>query len=233
MSDITSNQDRVSKLEDFKTLLSKWRSYGDRGTRSRLSQSIPSIKREVLEAGCLKTMTIAPPPIIGGLVMRNVNPFDMVFDPPYGVDLISPIVDMVDQTIGELNDPNSKTNIMVTFKSIVEIDSSVEEGYAFIAMPMDRTDKTLDDVLDSIKQVANECGVNAERIDDNATNDRITDRMLESIKKAEFVIVDLTYSRSNVFYEAGYAHGLGKVPIYIAREGTQLEFDLKVQNKVK
>jgi hypothetical protein len=27
--------------------------------------------------------------------------------------------------------------------------------------------------------------------------------------------------------EAGYAHALGKIPIYVAREGTKLEFDLK------
>jgi FKBP-type peptidyl-prolyl cis-trans isomerase 2 len=41
------------------------------------------------------------------------------------------------------------------------------------------------------------------------------------------LIVDLTRSRPNVFYEAGYAQGLRKTPIYLAREGTHLEFDLK------
>ena len=58
-------------------------------------------------------------------------------------------------------------------------------------------------------------------------NERITDRILESIQKAVYVIVDLTESRPNVFCEAGYAQGIGKVPIYIARNGTVLEFDLK------
>ncbi len=227
MSDTISNQERINKLEEFKTLLREWGRSGDRKIRSKLNQSISSIKRDVLEAGCLKTMTIAPPPIIGGIIMRNVNPFDMVFDPPYDVNLIPLIIDMIDETIGELNDPDSKTNRSVTSQPIVEVDSAIEEGYAFIAMPMDPTDKTLDDVLDNIKQVAKECGINAERIDDEETNDRITDRMLESIRKAEFVIADLTYCRPNVFYEAGYAHGLGKIPIYIARKGTQLEFDLK------
>jgi hypothetical protein len=28
------------------------------------------------------------------------------------------------------------------------------------------------------------------------------------------------------FYEAGYAHGLNKIPIYIARHGTKIHFDL-------
>ena len=51
--------------------------------------------------------------------------------------------------------------------------------------------------------------------------------MLESIRKAEFVIVDLTNERPNVFFEAGYAHGLDKIPIYIARAGTHLHFDIK------
>lgn len=50
---------------------------------------------------------------------------------------------------------------------------------------------------------------------------------MESIQKAEYVIVDLTESRPNVFYEAGYAQGIGKIPIYIAKKGTELEFDLK------
>lgn len=67
----------------------------------------------------------------------------------------------------------------------------------------------------------------AERIDDQNSNDPITDRMLESIRLAEFVIVDLTHERPNVYYEAGYAQGLGKTPIYVAKIDTDLHFDLK------
>lgn len=84
-----------------------------------------------------------------------------------------------------------------------------------------------DDVLDAIKEVCQKCGLNAERIDEKQANERITDRILESIQKAEYVIVDLTESRPNVFYEAGYAQGIGKLPIYIAKKNTHIEFDLK------
>jgi hypothetical protein len=80
--------------------------------------------------------------------------------------------------------------------------------------------------LDAIKEAARRCGIHAERIDEPQSNDRITDRILESIRKAEYVIVDLTKSKPNVFYEAGYAHGIGKIPIYVARHGTPIEFDL-------
>lgn len=105
--------------------------------------------------------------------------------------------------------------------------SPIEPGYTFIAMPMDPSDHALIDVLDALKEAALRCGLRAERIDEPETNERITDRILQSIQKAEHVIVDLTYSRPNVFFEAGYAHALGKIPIYVAKEGTKLEFDLK------
>jgi hypothetical protein len=88
-------------------------------------------------------------------------------------------------------------------------------------------DHALIDVLEAIKAGATECGVTAERIDEDERNDRITDRILESIRKAGFVIVDLTNERPNVLFEAGYAHGIGKIPIYVAREGTTIHFDIK------
>ena len=93
-------------------------------------------------------------------------------------------------------------------------------------MPMDKNNHALVDVLEAIKAGASECGIIAERIDDDERSERITDRVLESIRKAEFVIVDLTLERPNVFWEAGYAHGIGKIPIYIARDGTDIHFDV-------
>lgn len=103
----------------------------------------------------------------------------------------------------------------------------VKAGYAFVAMPMDPNDPQLDDVLDAIKEACKRCGITAERVDEPESNERITDRILESIRRAEYVIVDLTNSKPNVYYEAGYAQGYDKTPIYIAREGTRLGFDLK------
>jgi hypothetical protein len=98
---------------------------------------------------------------------------------------------------------------------------------AFIAMPIDVTDPFLEDLLETIKSAAEQCGIQASRIDEEQSNEKITDRILEAIKKARFVIVDLTKERPNVFFEAGYAHGIGKTPIYIAKEGTTFQFDVK------
>ena len=102
-----------------------------------------------------------------------------------------------------------------------------QAGSAFIAMPIDSDDDQLVDVLEAIKTAAADCGITAERVDEVESNQRITTRILESICKAEFVIVDLTNERPNVFFEAGFAHGLGKLPIYVARAGTTIHFDIK------
>jgi hypothetical protein len=110
---------------------------------------------------------------------------------------------------------------------INKTDFKVELGYAFVAMPLDPEDPSLIDILDAVKEATQRCGVRAERIDEPPSNDRITDRIMESIQKAEFVIVDLSKLKPNVFFEAGYAHGLGKIPIYFAKFGTIIEFDLK------
>jgi nucleoside 2-deoxyribosyltransferase len=103
----------------------------------------------------------------------------------------------------------------------------LQRGYAFVAMPMDRDNHALVDVLEAIKAGAKECGITAERIDDDERSERITDRMLESIRKAEFVIVDLSYARPNVFFEAGYAHGIGKIPILYCKGRHRYSFRYK------
>ncbi len=111
--------------------------------------------------------------------------------------------------------------------TVVDDDCAIRKDYAFIAMSMDPRDPQLDDILDAIKDGASNCGIAAERVDEEQTNEPITDRMLDSISEAEFVVVDLTQSRPNVYYEAGFAQGLGKTPVYVAKEGTPIHFDLK------
>jgi hypothetical protein len=222
-----SPEERIAKLESFKSTLIKykelWRQAEKRAPlRTVLNQDKMWVRQEVIAARCFKTVTVAPPAAIGGLVLRDGDPFDMMFDGPYGSDMSSVISDMIEETIGVIRHPPAPSR-----NESSRMKVSVKEGYAFVAMPMTGARGDLDDVLDAIKEAAHRCGVQAERIDEPASTDRITDRIIESIQRAQFVIADLTDARPNVYYEAGYAHGIGKVPIYIAREGTRLEFDLK------
>jgi len=217
-------EEKIQRLDWFKGYLAEWQINHDAESRKQINQESMWVRREVIEAGCFHTLTIAPPPAVGGLVMRNADPFDMIFQAPYGMSMISNVVDMIDKTIGVLQAGPQETPIE---EAQVQVDADVQKGYAFIAMPIAPDDAQVADVLDAIKEATKRCGIHAERVDEPQSNERITDRILESIRRAEYVIVDLTGSRPNVFYEAGYAQGLKKTPIYVAREGTKLEFDLK------
>ncbi len=64
-------------------------------------------------------------------------------------------------------------------------------------------------------------------IDDSNTEGRILPTILEQIKNSAFAIVELTELKPNVFYELGYAEGLGKKVVVTAKQGTELPFDVK------
>ena len=214
----------INRLDTFKSALREHEKTGNPKLREWLNQEVGWVKSEVIEAGCFFSLTISPPPAIGGLVLRNVDPFAMMFERPYLMSFVPTICDMVDKTIGVLRNPPKPTTKTISPAAIkVEINSN----YAFVAMPMDKDDHQLVDVLETIKDAAQKCGMVAERVDDTEFNERITDRILKSIDRAEYVIVDLTKERPNVFFEAGYAQGCGKIPIFVAREGTHLHFDIK------
>jgi hypothetical protein len=97
----------------------------------------------------------------------------------------------------------------------------------FIVMPMLETDPALDDVVETITEVASSVGLAAYRVDQLDSSGRITDSIINGLKSAGHVVVDLTHARPNVYWEAGFCHGLGKLPVYIARKGTLPEFDVK------
>lgn len=217
---------KIEKLQAFREALAEYHDTGSADARRYLNENSNAVRRELLEAGCLQTFTIGPPPAIGGLLMRNVDPFDVMFNPPYGRSLNSALGDMIERAIGVLKEAQERGEPALEEEPIIE-ENEVQKGFVFIAMPMTEGNPSYDDVHDAIKAAAEACGLNAERVDDNETNERITDRVLESIRRAEFVVADLTDARPNVFYEAGYAQGLGKTPVYVAQAGTKLEFDLK------
>jgi nucleoside 2-deoxyribosyltransferase len=83
------------------------------------------------------------------------------------------------------------------------------------------------DVFDSCQDACQSFGFEAERTDETASSEPILPRILTGIRSSAFVIADVSEISSNVFYEVGYAKGLGKEVILIAKKGTELPFDLK------
>jgi hypothetical protein len=85
------------------------------------------------------------------------------------------------------------------------------------------------EVLAVVKHECDTLGLKATRVDDAVGSGFVIKQIGELIERAEIIVCDLTYERPNVYYELGYAHGVGNGGdnvLLIAREGTTLHFDI-------
>jgi hypothetical protein len=151
-------------------------------------------------------------------------------------------INLLQQTVPEyiyLRDFRTHLRILESIRDRIELVQEPSESQRivdtiqiirsslFIAMSMNPDDLELHSVNTTIKLVARECGLNPIRIDDEVTTKPITPRVLKQLRIAEYIVADLTYGRNSVYYEAGYSEALGSTPIYLARNGTEIAFDLK------
>ncbi len=80
-------------------------------------------------------------------------------------------------------------------------------------------DDSMNDSINAIEGAIREVGFTPICIRDEHFSQRIMDKALGEIRESRFVVVDLTGGRSSVFFEAGFAHGLGIETIYVFKDG--------------
>jgi hypothetical protein len=101
-------------------------------------------------------------------------------------------------------------------------------GTCFVAMSFAQS---LDTAFDEgiVLALNNDCGYDVDRVDRAPHNDNITDRILAGIRSAQFVVADFTLQRQGVYYEAGFAQGLGRTVIRTCRDTDfdNLHFDTR------
>jgi hypothetical protein len=61
-------------------------------------------------------------------------------------------------------------------------------------------------------------GLRSKRIDLEETNEKLCEEIIVEIRRSRAIIADITHERPNVYYEAGYAHGLGLPVIFTCDE---------------
>jgi nucleoside 2-deoxyribosyltransferase len=114
----------------------------------------------------------------------------------------------------------------------------------FLASAFDYPD--VDRIYDrGIMPVLSKLKIKPLRVDRVEHNDDIDDKIFEMINQSQVCIADLTFARPSVYYEAGYASGLGKPVIFIARNdhfksrdddpmgNLRVHFDLQMKNIIK
>ena len=106
-------------------------------------------------------------------------------------------------------------------------------GRCFVAMSFD---KALDTAyLEAIKPAIDEGGYESVCMKEVLTNDKICDRILAEIRRAQFVVADFTLQRGGVYFEAGFAKALGKEVFWMCRgdDFDHLHFDTNHYGHIK
>ncbi len=92
-----------------------------------------------------------------------------------------------------------------------------ESRYAFMAM--DYKSKELNDICENhFKRAVDETGYELRLLRDRPKAGIIDNHLRISIRRAKFLIADLTHDNNGAYWEAGYAEGLGKHVIYLCEK---------------
>jgi len=125
-----------------------------------------------------------------------------------------------------------KVQKVVTFSPTVFSipDTDLQEKLVAVMMPFAAE---FDKVYDAIKAACVSNGLFCYRADDIWTNSSIMQDIFDLIFSSRIVIVDYTGRNSNVLYETGIAHTLGKTVVPITQSLDDIPFDLKPHRSLK
>lgn len=160
-------------------------------------------------------------------IVLGVDPPSQIEEPVASAATARDLFDNAATSINELVDLLSPAE---TFQPPAAGTETYRPNTAFIMMAIDKNQRELEDIKNSIKDVCKEFGITAITADDIEHEGAITDRILEEIETNEFLIADLTGERPNVYYEIGHAHARNKRVILYRKAGTKLHFDVAHRN---
>lgn len=132
---------------------------------------------------------------------------------------------------------NEIYNILLTIEGLKKIDKiktekKISGNQCFVAMWFD---EKMNDVYSHGFEVAiSEAGYKPIRIDKVDHNGKICDRIIAEIRQSKLVVADFTGHRGGVYFEAGFAMGLGIPVIWTCKEDhiEQCHFDTRQYNHI-
>ena len=123
------------------------------------------------------------------------------------------------------------------YARLAELETAnTESSKGFVAMWFD--DSTDEAWEEGIKRGIVDAGYEAVRIDQKEHVNKIDDEIIAEIRRSRFVVADFTQgkdgARGGVYYEAGFAHGLGIEVIFTCREDalSDVHFDTRQYNHI-
>lgn len=116
----------------------------------------------------------------------------------------------------------------------LETDKSdlASKSQAFVAMSFD--EELLPVYKNAIEPAIQATGYRPYRVDSTPHLDRIDAKIIAEIRNSRFVVADVTQQKSGVYYEAGFAYGLGLPVIWCVRKDDlqNVHFDTRQYNHI-
>ena len=111
-------------------------------------------------------------------------------------------------------------HLALTVEGWTQLESFSSENRAsntcFVAMSFDSSLISLYE--EAIQPAIEACGFLPDRVDRREFNNKICDEIIAGIRKSCFMVADFTGHRGGVYFEAGFAHGLGRPVIFTCRD---------------
>ena len=122
------------------------------------------------------------------------------------------------------------------YRHLADAKVRVDSSQAFVAMWFH--DNMVGAFDDGIAPAVEAAGYSSFRIDRKEHVNKIEDEVIAEIRRSRFLVADFTHgpdgARGSVYYEAGFAHGLGLPVIFTCREDyvDRLHFDTSHYNHI-
>jgi hypothetical protein len=138
--------------------------------------------------------------------------------------------------VGYIEQVHSAETYRLTAKGWEQIQAATVNGIpgkCFVAMSFH---ESLKDVYDNgiFLAVKEDCKMDPVRMDLVEHNEKICDKMVAEIRTCQFLVADVTRQRPNVYFEGGFAMGLGRPVIWTCREDDRkkVQFDTRQYNHI-
>ena len=146
--------------------------------------------------------------------------------------------DYLDKETGFLTSINQTTSLSVQITPkghayLAELKKTqVNSQIGFCAMWFDK--KVFPIWTNAIEPAIKDAGYDAKRIDTDHHNNRIDDEIIAMLRRSKFVVADFTGQRGGVYFEAGFALGLGLQVIWTCEKSDlkEVHFDNRQYNFV-
>jgi len=213
---------KIEQLMQFIAVLRRWRSHStsDEGrakSRSLINEMVSDVQETVHLAGLGVTLTATPPALTGGPIMRGLDPFDLIFDPPYGIDVIPNVIDMVERTIGKIRAGKFPVQVKSNRVQTSLRDKTVSSTRVFLVHGHD------DSARETVARFLEKVGLKVVILSEQAGSSNALIEKLERYSDVAFAVVLLTpddiggknvagaemhpRARQNVILELGYFMG--------------------------